>query len=67
VETIGRCLPPESGKVCTLFCTPLFPAAQRCALEVVLSMLCALVDFGFASVFNIVCQMRSLDHRLNRM
>ena len=21
METIGRCLPPESGKVCTLFCT----------------------------------------------
>jgi len=22
VETIGRCLPPESGKICTLFYNP---------------------------------------------
>jgi hypothetical protein len=27
VETIGRCLPPESGKFCTLFCS--FAAAGQ--------------------------------------
>jgi DDE family transposase len=33
VETIGRCLPPESGKFCTLFCTTARAARWRTALR----------------------------------
>jgi hypothetical protein len=43
------------------------PAAQRCALEVVLSMLCDPVDAGSTSTVSIVCQMPAFDHRLNRL
>jgi hypothetical protein len=63
---LGR--PPAAAASDRLLLRPPFPpAAQRCALEVVLSMLCDPVDPGSTRASSIICQTPAFDHRWNRL